>query len=183
MSYLALLVLVRVDIDNEYNMHQIKRVHLVLLYTSLTMRFHYQEEDLFLIWISIRVTYSPKPDWAERYTSNSTPKRLKSLHSPIKNAHFPRLKSTYLGDHHDTPEVTKAWIDFGTVRVTNKGISHTLVPSPPRKLPRLFKYADYKVTHSGKLPNYQILIVICFDGKQMEIKHWLSQFENCTINL
>ncbi|VDI50414.1 Hypothetical predicted protein [Mytilus galloprovincialis] len=44
--------------------------------------------------------------------------------------------------------------------------------------------ADDKVTHLCKWPNKPIATPICFDGKQMEIRDWLSQFENCrTINL
>ena len=48
---------------------------------------------------------------------------------------------------------------------------------------RALKTAD-KVTNSGKLPNKPIVTPVCFDGKQTEMKDWLSQFENCrTINL
>ncbi|CAC5369113.1 unnamed protein product [Mytilus coruscus] len=129
-----------------------------------------------------RVTFSPKPDRVERY--NSTLKRLQSPHSPLKKAHIPRYESTYLGDQYDTPEVTRAWDAFVTVRDKNNGISQTRVSSPLRPLPRLFKPADDKVTHSGKLPNKPIVTPICFDGKQMEIRDWYNQFENCrAINL
>ncbi|CAG2210224.1 unnamed protein product [Mytilus edulis] len=129
-----------------------------------------------------RVTFSPKLDRVEKYSS--TPKRLPSPHSPIKKAPIPRYESTYLGDQYDTPEVTRAWDAFVTVRDKNKGSSQTRLSSPPRPLPRAFKPADDKVTHSGKLPNKPIVTPICFDGKQMEIRDWLSQFENCrAINL
>lgn len=128
-----------------------------------------------------KVTFSPKPDRVEWYVSTS--KRLSSLYCPIKKAPIPRNESTNLCDQYHQ-EVTTAWDAFVTVRDKNKGISQTRVSSPPWPLLRSFKPADDKVTQSGKLPKKPIVTPICYDGKQMEIRDWLNQFENCrTINL
>ncbi|VDI10031.1 Hypothetical predicted protein [Mytilus galloprovincialis] len=109
-----------------------------------------------------RVTLSPKPYRVEKY--NSTRKRLPSPHSPIKKALSPSYESTYLGDQYDTPEVTRAWDAFVTVRDKNKGL-HKHAYRQHRDHFRAFKTADDKVTHCGKLSNKPIVTPVCFDDQ------------------
>ncbi|CAC5355798.1 unnamed protein product [Mytilus coruscus] len=144
------------------------QAHLDFLNTRWTMQVLYQGENLFLIWMSMTVTFSPKPDRVERY--NSTPKWLQSPHSPLKKALIPRYESTYQGDQYDTLEVTRAWDAFVTVRDKNKRISQTRVSSPPRPLP-----LSYKVVHIYFSTNIGRTVGLAFVRSLCSVKSSITQ--------
>ena len=116
---------------------------------------------------NIRVTFSPNLIGSRDI--NLLPSDFNHYIVSLKRHLFlARYESIYQGDQYDIPEVTRVWAAFVTVRDKYTGSSQTRFSSPPRLLPRSFKPA---LTRSHNRTNCQI-------------RHWLSQFENCrTINL
>ena len=111
--------------------------------------------------------------------------------SPVKRITNPRYESTYLEDQWETPDIKRAWDDFVAVLEPKENVTRKLLPSAnvhssfKKAENSTFKTDDNSAAHSRKgLPNKPIVTSICFDGKHLEDRDWLSQFENCcSINM
>ena len=95
-------------------------------------------------------------------------------------------ENTYLGDQFETPDVPREWDAFVTRReprvstplISERG-SHPLPRNPTHFRTENVTPADNSATL--RRPNKPITIPMCYDGKQLDIRDWLSNFEGCKI--